>query len=210
MVSKGQANFSEKTLVLVKPDGVQRGLVGEIVARFEKKGLKIVAMKMAWADRKLAKTHYDMPESDMRMLGERTIAGYKEKGIDDTRDPMDIARDVQAKLIEYLTTGPVVAMVIEGAHAVAHVRKVRGHTNPLAADVGTITSDYTIDSYQVSDADSRAIRNLVHASGSVVEATREIDLWFSRDEVFSYNLAIEEILYAKEWEKTRDQIVGDK
>lgn len=196
--------------MLVKPDGVQRGLVGEIVARFEKKGLKLVAMKMAWADKKLARTHYDMPESDMKALGERTIAGYKEKGIEDKRDPMDIARDVQAKLVEYLTTGPVVAMVIEGAHAVAHVRKVRGHTNPLAADVGTITSDYTIDSYQVSDADSRAIRNLVHASGSAAEASREIGLWFSDAEVFSYNLAIEEILYAKEWEKTREQIVGDK
>lgn len=200
----------ERTLVIVKPDGVQRGLVGEIISRFEKKGLKVVAMKMKWADEKLAKAHYDQPEEDMRLLGERTLASYAEKGIEHPlKDPIAIAKDIQSKLIGYLTTGPVIAFVIEGAHAVQHVRKVRGATNPLAADVGTITADLSIDSYFISDDSARAIRNLVHASGSVEEANREIDLWFDKDELYDYDLAIEKILYDKDWETTREKLVKE-
>ncbi len=196
----------ERTLILIKPDGVQRGLVGEILTRFEKKGLKVVALKMVWPNEKMAQKHYDMPESDKIALGERTIASYKEKGVDLGKTAIQIAEDVQKRLVKYITTGPVVAMVIEGAHAVAHVRKIRGATNPLAADVGTITADYTIDSYFVSDPDERAIRNLVHASGSTVEAEREIKLWFDTNEIHDYDLAIEKILYSKEWESAREEL----
>jgi nucleoside-diphosphate kinase len=185
----------------VKPDGVQRGLVGEIVTRFEKKGLKITAMKMIWPTKELATKHYDQPESAMKLLGERTLTSYAEKGVKHwSSDPMEIARDIQKKLVNYLSTGPVVAMVIEGAHAIAHVRKIRGATNPLGADIGTITGDYTIDSYFISDLDARAIRNLVHASGTVGEAENEIKLWFDEKEVMDYDLAIDKILYSKEWE----------
>jgi nucleoside-diphosphate kinase len=197
----------ERTLVLVKPDGVQRGLIGEILTRFEKKGLKIVAMKMVWPDSSLAQKHYDMPESDKILLGERTINSYKEKGIELKKSPLEIASDVQKRLVKYLTTGPVVAIIIEGAHAIQNVRKIRGATNPLAADVGTITADYTIDSYFLSDPDERAIRNLVHASGSIEEAKREISLWFSDREIHDYDLAIEKILYSKEWESARKELV---
>jgi nucleoside-diphosphate kinase len=197
----------ERTLILVKPDGVQRGLVGEIITRFERKGLKLIAMKMIWPDKTMAQKHYDMPESDKILMGERTLATYKEKGVDLKKTPIEIAENVQKRLIKYLTTGPVVAMVIEGAHAIAHVRKIRGATNPLAADVGTITADYTIDSYFVSDPDERAIRNLVHASGSVEEANREIALWFKDAEIHDYELAIEKILYSKEWEGVRGDLV---
>lgn len=196
----------ERTLMLLKPDSVQRGLVGEIISRFERKGLKIVAMKMVWPDENLARKHYDMPESDKIQLGERTLASYKEKGVDLGKTPIEIAENVQKRLVKYLTTGPVVAMVIEGAHAIAHVRKIRGATNPLAADVGTITADYTIDSYFLSDPDERAIRNLVHASGSVTEANREIALWFNEREIHDYDLAIEKILYSKEWESARKEL----
>ena len=209
-MSLGKAKFSERTFVLLKPDAVQRGLIGEIISRFEKKGLKITALKMFWADESLAIKHYDQPESAMITLGERTIAAYAEKGITINRKPIEIAKDIQKKLIKYLTTGPVVGMVIEGAHAVAHIRKLRGHTNPLGADVGTITADYTTDSYFVSDEDNRAIRNLVHASGNVDEASYEIGLWFSENEIHKYELAIEKILYSVEWEETMRQIVkGD-
>lgn len=196
----------ERTLVLVKPDGVQRGLVGEIITRFEKKGLKIVGMKMVWPTAELARKHYDMPESDKILLGSRTIASYKEKGVDLKKTPIEIAETVQKRLVKYLTTGPVIAMVIEGAHAIAHVRKVRGKTNPLDADAGTITADYTIDSYFLSDPDERAIRNLVHASGSPEEAKREVALWFKPDEIQDYELAIEKILYSPEWESARKKI----
>jgi nucleoside-diphosphate kinase len=207
-MGRGKQEFNERSLVIIKPDGVQRGLVGEILTRFEKKGLKISALKMIWPTKDMAERHYDQPESAMMTLGERTKAAYAEKGIDDKRDPIEIAKDIQKKLITYMVTGPVVAMVIEGAHAIAHVRKIRGHTNPLAADVGTITADYTIDSYFISDADSRAIRNLVHASGTVEEAENEIKIWFKPEEVSNYDLAIEKILYDKEWEKTREDLVS--
>jgi nucleoside-diphosphate kinase len=192
---------------MIKPDGVQRGLIGEIISRFERKGLKLVAMKMVWPTVEQAKAHYDQPESAMINLGTKTIAAYKEKGIDLNKDPIDIARDIQKKLVKYLVCGPVVAMVIEGAHAITHVRKIRGGTQPLSADVGSITGDLTIDSYFLSDEDSRAVRNLVHASGTVEEAETEIKIWFKDEEILKYNLAIDEILYSVEWEKTMGEMV---
>lgn len=194
----------ERSLVLIKPDGVQRGLVGEIISRFEKKGLKITAMKMIWPTREMAKKHYNQPKDAMLLLGNRTLASYAEKGLKHKfSDPMDIARDIQTRLFEYLVVGPVVAMVIEGAHAIAHVRKIRGATNPLGADIGTITGDYTIDSYFVADADERAIRNLVHASGSVEEAETEIEIWFKKEEIMDYDMAIDKILYSMEWQSKK-------
>lgn len=196
-----KTKLHERSLVLLKPDTIQRGLIGEIISRFEKKGLKITAMKMAWPTKELAAKHYDQPVSAMKLLGDRTLAVYAEKGEKFwTNDPMEIARDIQKKLVKYLSTGPVVAMVIEGVHAVAHVRKIRGATNPLSADMGTITADYTTDSYFIGDLQSRAVRNLVHASGSVEEAENEIKIWFKEDEIQDYELAIEQILYSKDWE----------
>lgn len=206
----GKDKFTERSLVLIKPDGVQRGLVGEIISRFEKKGLKLTAMKMVWPTKEMAEKHYDQPESAARSLGEKTIAAYKERGIDIKKDPLDIAHDIQKKLVRYLTCGPIVAMVIEGAHAISHVRKIRGGTNPLSADVGSITADYTIDSYFISDEDARAVRNLAHASGTVEEAENEIKIWFSKQEIHDYSLAIEKILYSKEWEETFEELVKSK
>lgn len=206
----GKEKFSERSLVLIKPDGVQRGLVGEIISRFERKGLKIVAMKMVWPTSDQARRHYDQPESAMISLGTKTIAAYKEKGIDLNRTPIEIARDIQQKLVKYLVVGPVVAMVIEGAHAIAHVRKIRGGTNPLTADVGSITGDLTIDSYFLSDEDARAVRNLAHASGTVEEAEVEIGIWFTPEEVLQYNMAIDEILYSQDWEGAMEKIVKGK
>ena len=203
--------FTERSLVLIKPDGVQRALIGEIISKFEKKGLKIVAMKMTWPTEEMARRHYDQPEHAARALGEKTIAAYKERGIDLNKEPLEIAKDIQKKLVHYLTGGPVVAMIIEGAHSISHVRKIRGGTNPLSADVGTITADYTVDSYFIADEDARAVRNLVHASGSIEEAEVEIGIWFGKNEIHDYNLAIEQILYAKEWENTFRKLVrGNK
>lgn len=196
-----KTKLHERSLVLLKPDAVQRGLIGEIISRFEKKGLKITAMKMIWPTKEMAKKHYDQPESAMMTLGTKTLETYAEKGVKHwSSDPMEIARDIQKKLVNYLSAGPVVAMIIEGAHAVSHVRKIRGITNPLAADMGTITADFTIDSYFISDESGRAIRNLVHASGTVEEAENEIKLWFKESEIHDYDLAIEKILYSKDWE----------
>lgn len=196
-----KTKLHERSLVLLKPDAIQRGLIGEIISRFEKKGLKITAMKMLWPTRVQAAKHYEQPESAMKLLGDRTLATYAEKGVKHwSSDPLEIARDIQKKLVNYLSCGPVLAMVVEGAHAVVHVRKIRGATNPLGADIGTITGDYTIDSYFISDLDGRAIRNLVHASGTVEEAENEIKLWFKESEIMDYDLAIDKILYSMEWE----------
>ncbi|MCL4390043.1 MAG: nucleoside-diphosphate kinase [Patescibacteria group bacterium] len=196
-----KSKFIEQTLVILKPDVVARGIMGEIITRFERKGLKIVAMKMVWPDEKLAGIHYDQPESAARLLGERTIASFRERGIEMKETPLQIAKRIQSWLKSYLSAGPVLVMVIEGAHAVAQVRKMRGHTNPLQAEVGTITADYTVDSYFLADEDRRSVRTLVHASGTVEEAEHEIKIWFKPEEIFDYKRAQDEILYSVDWEK---------
>ncbi|MBI2310778.1 nucleoside-diphosphate kinase [Candidatus Collierbacteria bacterium] len=196
-----KTKLHERSLVLLKPDAVQRGLIGEIISRFEKKGLKITAMRMVWPTKEMAARHYDLPESAAKALGERTLASYAERGEKHKfSEPMEVARDIIKRLERYISTGPIVAMVIEGAHAIAHIRKIRGGVNPLSADIGTITGDYSIDSYFISDLDERAVRTLVHASGNVEEAENEIKIWFGEKDIFDYDLAIEKILYSKDWE----------
>jgi len=197
----------ERTLILIKPDGVQRGLVGEIISRFERKGLKLIAMRMAWPTEKQAKDHYFWSDAEKEASGNRTIEAHKEQGLKITKTAKEYAEDVQRRLYTYLTSGPIVAMVIEGAHAIAHVRKVVGHGNPLSADVGTIRADYTIDSYVVADDVDRATRNLIHASGNVDEAEREMKVWYAEKDLVDYDLAIEKILYSKEWEDERKELV---
>lgn len=198
----------ERSLVILKPDSVQRGLIGEIIGRFERKGLKIIAMKMVQPTRKMAAEHYDWSETEKIASGERTLTGYREKGLKPPfdGDPIKIAENTMRKLVSYISAGPVVAMVIEGAHAIDNVRKIRGGTNPVMADIGSITADLSIDSYFVSDDADRAIRNLVHASGNVGEAEREIKLWFKESEIVDYDLAIEKILYSTDWEKEREEL----
>jgi len=190
----------ERTLILVKPDAIQRGLSGEILTRFERKGLKIVAMKMVWPTTEQAEQHYWWSEEEKMNTGNRTLEIYKAKGLEMSRTPIEQAEYIQEKLAKFLVVGPVIAMVIEGAHAIEHVRKVVGHGSPLQADVGTIRADFTIDSYLIADEGDRAARNLVHASSSVGEAERELKVWFTEEEVFDYDLAIDQILYSKDWE----------
>lgn len=197
-MAKTQAH--ERTLVLLKPDAVQRGLMGEILTRFERKGLKISAMKMVWPTVDQATKHYWWSDEEKTKTGNRTLEIYKAKGITLDKTPIELAEKVQEKLVRFLTAGPVIAMVIESAHAIEHVRKLVGHGSPLSADVGTIRADFTIDSYIVADEVDRAARNLVHASSSVDEAERELKVWFTEEEIFDYDLAIEKVLYSMEWE----------
>jgi len=201
-----KTHFHERTLVACKPDAVQRGLVGEIIKRFENKGLKIVAMKMVWPTKKQAMDHYFWSDVEKEATGNRTIEARSAKGLKIDKSAKEYAEDVQRRLYTYLSTGPIVVMVIEGAHAIEYVRKVVGHGNPLTADVGTIRSDYTIDSYVVADEVERATRNLVHASGNTGEAEREIKVWFKESDIVDYDLAIEKILYEKNWEDTRKDL----
>jgi len=186
---------NEKTLVVIKPDGVQRSLVGEIIRRLERSGLKIVAMKMVVAEKDFVEKHYTIDPEWRRITGEKTIKGYRDKGIEPPHDdPYKITEIILGNLKKFMTSGPVIAMVWQGAHAVKVVRKLVGGTEPLSSDVGTIRGDFVLDSYQMSDKDGRAIRNLIHASGSTEEAEKEIALWFPEG-VINYRLVQEQILY---------------
>jgi len=186
----------ERTLVIIKPDGVQRTLMGEIMGRYERIGLKLVAIKMVVPTTDHIEKHYTLDPNWRRVTGEKTIKSYKEKGLKPpSEDPLQITAVILENLKKYMTSGPVVAMVWEGAHAVKIVRKITGGTEPLSSDVGTIRGDFVLDSYQMSDRDSRAVRNLIHASGSVEEAENEIKHWFDEKDIVDYRLVQEQIIY---------------
>lgn len=189
-------NKQEKTLVLVKPDGVQRSLIGEVIKRYEQCGLKLVALKMVIPSREISLNHYSTDPDWATKTGNKTFESYKAKGLPTPgNDPIEFAEGVRKKLIDFLSSGPVVAMIWQGMGAVAVVRKITGSTEPLTSAPGTIRGDYTIDSYTASDTDSRAVRNIIHSSGSVDEANKEIDIWFEKSEILNYRLVAEEILY---------------
>jgi nucleoside-diphosphate kinase len=191
----------ERTLVIIKPDGIQRGLVGEVIGRFERVGLKIVAIKMMMATPDLIEKHYTLDPDWRRVTGEKTIKGYVSKGLTPpSNDPHEITARILKNLVTYMTAGPIVAIVLEGAHAVGIVRKLTGGTEPLTSDVGTIRGDFVLDSYQMSDGDGRAVRNVVHASGSVKEANNEINHWFKSAELMKYKTIQEKIVYDVNWE----------
>lgn len=186
----------ERTLVLIKPDGLQRTLVGEIIGRYERLGLKLIGMKMLVTNPAHVEAHYTLDPNWRRVTGEKTIKGYVDKGLTPpSTDPLAITAVILENLKKYMTSGPVIAMVWQGAHAVKIIRKITGGTEPLSSDVGSIRGDYVLDSYQMSDTDNRAIRNLVHASGSPEEAQLEINHWFKEEELIKYRLVQDEILY---------------
>ncbi|MCR4276031.1 MAG: nucleoside-diphosphate kinase [Candidatus Parcubacteria bacterium] len=187
---------TERTLVIVKPDGIQRALIGEIVKRYERLGLKLAAIKMLVPTEEMIEGHYLLDPNWKKNVGAKAIESYEKK--DETppsSDPIEVANLVVERLKKYMTSGPVIAMVWEGAHAVELVRKITGGTEPRSAGIGTIRGDFVVDSYQMADSDNRAIRNLIHASGSVPEAEMEIPHWFSPKEVINYRVPHEATLY---------------
>lgn len=186
----------ERTLVIIKPDGAQRSLIGEIIKRYERIGLKLVAIKMVVPTEEYIEKHYTLDPTWRTVTGEKTIASYKAKGLESwSNDPLEITAKILKNLKKYMTSGPVVAMIWQGAHAVKICRKVTGGTEPLSSDVGTIRGDLVLDSYQMSDEDDRSVRNLIHASGSTEEAEMEIKHWFKDEEIINYRLIQEQILY---------------
>ncbi|PIR86357.1 nucleoside-diphosphate kinase [Candidatus Kaiserbacteria bacterium CG10_big_fil_rev_8_21_14_0_10_43_70] len=187
----------ERALVVIKPDGVQRTLVGEIIHRYERMGLKLAGLKLIVPTEDLIERQYTEVDPEWKKnVGKKAIEGYKSKGLTPpTEDPIEVGNAVVGRLKKYMTSGPVVAMVWQGAHAVEIIRKVTGGTEPRTSDVGTIRGDFVLDSYQMADSDDRAIRNLIHASGSIEDAEKEIALWFSSDELVDYRLVQEQILY---------------
>jgi len=182
----------EKTLVLLKPDAVQRGLVGDIISRFENAGLKLIATKMVRPDQSLADKHYPNDRHEfIKGMGHKTLGDYQKSGLDPksdfgTNDPHTIGLQIQKWLVDFLVSGPVMALVIEGKNAIAKVRELAGDTIPILAESGTIRGDHSDDSPSKANAEKRAIKNLVHASGDKNEAEFEIGLWFSDEEPFDY------------------------
>jgi len=147
----------ERSLVLIKPDAIQRGLAGEIISRLEKKGLKIVAMKMLHMDRNLAQRHY---------------AIHKGKAFFDD-------------LVNFITSSPVIAIIFQGKNAVEVIRQMMGETDPAKASSGTIRGDFGID----------IGHNLIHGSDSLQNASKEIDLFFSAEEIFNYDRELDTWIY---------------
>jgi nucleoside-diphosphate kinase len=189
----------ERTLVLIKPDGIQRALIGEILTRYERLGLKLVGLKMLVPTEQQVEEHYTLDPNWRRVTGEKTIKSYKDRGLTPpSEDPLEITAKILKNLKKYLTAGPVIAMVWEGAHAVELVRKITGGTEPRGAAVGTIRGDFVPDSYIMSDTDDRAVRNLIHGSGSVEEANMEIPHWFKKEELIDYKVSRENVLYSAE------------
>jgi nucleoside-diphosphate kinase len=187
---------NERTFVIIKPDGIQRSLIGEVIGRFERIGLKLVAMKMVLPTAEMSERHYTLDPEWIRKVGEKAIKGYESKGLKHPiGDPIVVGNNVLKNLTKYLTSGPVIVMVWQGAHSVGIVRKIVGGTEPLTSDVGTIRGDFVLDSYQISDIDGRAIRNIVHASGTPDEAKGEINLWFRKEEILNYRHIHDAILY---------------
>lgn len=193
---KETGHKNERTLVVVKPDGVQRGLTGEVIKRFERVGLKLIALKFIVPDKEMIKRHYTTDPGWIEKTGTRNIKSCIEKGIEPiSHDPIELGNLVLSNLVDFMTAGPVVAMIWQGAHAVKIVRKLVGGTEPLSSDVGTIRGDFVLDSYEMAEAQGRAVRNVVHASGNVEEAQSEISQWFNSGEIIEYKAIHEQILY---------------
>jgi len=191
----------EQTLVLIKPDAIKRGVAGEIISRFEKSGLKITAVKMVHATRELAEKHYPTTNEWLIKVGKNTLSDCDKYGIDvkanfGTEDPKTIGKKVWEWNLEFLMSGPVLALILEGNHAIENVRMMVGMTIPTLAVPGTIRGDYSLESTISANAKGRAVYNLVHASGSHDEAKREINLWFKPSEIFKYK-RLEEYLYGE-------------
>lgn len=186
--------------MLVKPDGVKRGLVGECIKRIEQRGLKIIALKMILPTEEHARGHLPMTDSWMEGMGKKTLETYAKYGQDPeqeigTSDPLEIGKKVAQWNIQFYTSGPVVAMAISGIHAIDMVRKIVGKTVPALAEMGTIRGDYSVDSPVLANIDKRAIHNLVHASGDSDEAEHEIEHWFAPEEIHDYKRVEEDIMY---------------
>jgi nucleoside-diphosphate kinase len=190
----------QQTLVLVKPDGVKRGLIGEVIGRIERRGLKIVALKMVLVDRELLDKHFPQAEDWVGRLGDKGLKTFTEYKLDvkeymGTDDRMEIGKRVRESLFDYMTSGPLVAMVIEGIHAIDMVRKLAGHTLPVFAEMGTIRGDFSVDSPSIANTEDRAIHNIMHASETIEEAQNEVGLWFNPEEIHSYKRAEEDVMF---------------
>jgi len=181
----------ERTYVMVKPDGVQKGLIGEVIKRFEQRDLKIVALEMFQPTPEEIDAHYPKDVAWVKRLGEKTLATYEKYQFNAMEDfnttaPEKVGLEIRKWLIDYMLSAPLVKMVIQGTHAVDMVRKICGPTLPYQADMGTIRGDFSNDSPVVANAEKRAVMNILHASETPEEAEHEIKHWFGKTPLHSY------------------------
>lgn len=186
-----QQMLNERTLILIKPDAVNRGLIGTILERFERTGLKIVACKFVFATKKQLDGHFPASDEWVRGMGEKTLETYREYGIEPvqilgTNEPLQIGLKIKEWGYQYLSLGPVMCVVLQGIHAIDTVRKLIGHTLPYKAAPGTIRGDFSINSPDLASVVGSACKNLVHASGNQVEAEQEIANWFEPTELLMW------------------------
>ncbi len=190
----------QQALIIVKPDGVQRGLMGKIIKKFEQVGLTIIGLKFIWADKEKIIAHY--PDSDewFRKVGERTLTNYAKKGLDTkkllgTENAIEIGHMVKSWLVDFLQESPVLIMVLEGYECIEIVRKLSGNTIPAAAAPGTIRGDFSHDSIDLANSNARPLRNIIHASDTVEDGIKEVNVWFTKEELFDQKRADEEIMF---------------
>jgi nucleoside-diphosphate kinase len=191
--------INERTFVILKPDAVQRGLIGDITMRLERTGLKLVAAKFARATEEKLLKHYGKTDEWYLAKGTKRKKFLIDAGtkVDAGRADIEFGKDIIGNIVRFMTSSPVLLMVWEGNEAVAVVKKLVGSTDPTVSDVGTIRGDHQIDSYKKSDSEQRALRNLVHCTDPadpVTEADREIGIWFTPEELNDYRHINEAVL----------------
>jgi len=190
----------EKTVVLIKPDGIKRGLIGEVINRIEKRGLKIISLEMFQANKQQIDSHYPQDKKWIKRLGEKTLSNYKKYGFSaqeelGTEDPLKIGKMVRGWLIDFMISGPMVKMIVQGIHSIDMVRKIVGGSMPSQAEMGTIRGDFSVDDATAANKDKRAIHNIIHASETPEEAEHELGFWFAAEDVFDYKRAEEDIMF---------------
>lgn len=186
----------ERSLVLAKPDAVQRGLVGELMSRCERIGMKLVAIKMVRPTEPDADKHYNLTDEWGQAVFSKAKAGYDEQGKEFPYESWEeYSKFIKDGLLEYLQSGPIVAMVWEGVGVVKLIRKIVGKTDPFSSPPGTYRGDFAIDSFDMANEQNRPVRNLVHASGEPEEAEHEIPIWFTEDELQGFEHVLERIMY---------------
>ena len=191
---------TQQALIIIKPEAVQRGLIGKVTKRFEQVGLKIVGFKFDWAKKEQIISHYPSRDDWFKKVGERTLTNYAKKGLDakkilGTDDALEIGKLVKSWLVDYLQESPVLLMVLEGYECIEVVRKLAGNTIPLFANPGTIRGDFSIDNIDLANSNNRPLRNIIHASDNIDDAKKEVATWFTPDEIFSYRRADEQIMF---------------
>ncbi|MFA6492827.1 MAG: nucleoside-diphosphate kinase [Patescibacteria group bacterium] len=193
----------ERTLIAIKPESIQRHLIGEFVSKFERRGLKLIACKLIVPAKEQIAKHYPDDEEWYISCGTKTLENYKARGIDPGMGPIELAKLTRQRLIDHFTDRPLLLMIWEGPHAVSLGRKTAGATNPLIADIGSIRGDYSMESYELADDINRPVHTLIHASASTSDAEKEIKVWFEKREILDYELVTETVFYTKDWGRVK-------